>query len=119
MTLEEIEKRSELLCKEAYDRFVMGGWEATDLFGFANHLFRETASDAAATECAACQTILNGIADLLHNQTTDRTAAQVLKEKQILYGLVEEEEQRAAAKCLRAICTHLRVRELRFMEGKL
>ncbi len=119
MTKEEIDKRAELLCKEAYDRFMMGGWEPQDLFGFAKHLFSETASESAATECASCQKILEGVADVLHNQTTDRTASQVLKEKQVVYGLVDDEEQRAAAKCIRAITTHLRIRELRFREGKL
>lgn len=80
---------------------------------------REAQSEGAADECAACQKIMECAADVLHNQTTDRTAAQAYLNEKPIYGVVGDMEMRAAAKVLRSVATSLRVREIKLREGKL
>jgi hypothetical protein len=79
----------------------------------------EAIKTAYAEECASCQKIIEGVADVLHNQTTDRTAAQAYLNEKPIYGVVGDMEMRAAAKVLRSIATSLRVREIKLREGKL
>jgi len=115
----DLEERAEMLCREAYDRFVMGGWEPKDLYGFARNAFQEIYVDVAADECASCQKIMEVIADVLHNLTTDRSAAQAYLNEKPIYGVVGDMEMRAAAKALRSVAASLRVREIKIREGKL
>ena len=73
---------------------------------------KETENESRADECACCKALLDGIADILHNQTTDRSPLQA-------YGLTQSTHMRAAAKVLRSVATSLRVREMKIREGKL
>ena len=82
-------------------------------------LCNEAQREGAADECACCQKIMEGVADILHNQTTDRTAAQAYLDERPIYGVVGDMEMRAAAKVLRSVATSLRVREMKIREGKL
>jgi hypothetical protein len=79
---------------------------------------REAQREGAADECASCQKILEGVANVLHNQLKDRSAEQAIGAV-ALYGAVGDQEMRAAAKVLRSVATSLRVREIKIREGKL
>jgi hypothetical protein len=78
----------------------------------------KVSNNDAADECASCQKILEGVADVLHNQLKDRSAEQAIGALS-LYGAVGDKEMRAAAKVLRSVATCLRVREIKLREGKL
>ena len=67
---------------------------------------------ARAEECDCCKALLEGIADILHNQETQRSPIAA-------YGLTEDCQMRAAAKVLRHIATALIVRRKNILEGKV
>ena len=67
---------------------------------------------ARAEECDCCKALLEGIADILHNQETQRSPIAA-------YGLTEDCQMRAAAKVLRHIATALIVRKKNILEGKV
>lgn len=73
---------------------------------------KETETESRAEECACTHRLLDCVADILHNQTTDRSPLQA-------YGLTDGREMRAAAKVLRHLATAVRVREMKIREGKL
>ena len=76
------------------------------------NLILEVEKTARAEECGCCKALLEGIADILHNQETQRSPIAA-------YGLTEDCQMRAAAKVLRHIATALIVRKKNILEGKV
>ena len=66
----------------------------------------------AADECAALKAYLFGVADMLHNNKTDRTPLRA-------YGLEKSTHMKAAAKVLRLVALDLVGREEKLRLGEL